>query len=213
MHHLVGAAEIAEMLGVSRQRVNQVAKGDYGFPAPEAVLKAGNVWSKEEVVKWMANPANAQFVKRAKGTGRIFERFTDRARRLIVESQSAARDLHHPYIGTEHLAIAITEASDDLACAVLADTLSGTPEEYRAWVLERCPADPDGPPKGHLPFTPRLKRVMEKALQLSGGGTVEPGHLMVAVASDPDGLAAQMFEQFGVSYDGVAGIWERTRTS
>jgi predicted DNA-binding transcriptional regulator AlpA len=51
-HHLVGAVEIAKMFGVSRQRVNQIAKDDATFPAPEASLATGRVWSREAIEKW-----------------------------------------------------------------------------------------------------------------------------------------------------------------
>ncbi|HSH58537.1 MAG TPA: hypothetical protein VK988_02635 [Acidimicrobiales bacterium] len=51
-HHLVGVAEIARLLGVSRQRVDEIAKKDPGFPQPEAVITAGRIWKREDVEAW-----------------------------------------------------------------------------------------------------------------------------------------------------------------
>jgi predicted DNA-binding transcriptional regulator AlpA len=54
-NHLVGVSEIAEMLGVSRQRVDQISKADPRFPKPEVVLKGGKVWSREAIERWIAS--------------------------------------------------------------------------------------------------------------------------------------------------------------
>ncbi len=59
MHHLVGVAEIADLLGISRQRVNRLVQTDPSFPAPEAELSAGRIWTRESIVEW------------AKATGRL----------------------------------------------------------------------------------------------------------------------------------------------
>ena len=60
MHHLVGIAEIADMLGVSRQRVDAIARTDETFPPPEADLKGGRVWSSAAIEEWRRNRARGE---------------------------------------------------------------------------------------------------------------------------------------------------------
>src|SRR5687768_14659596 len=106
-HHLVGMAEIAEMLGVSRQRVAQLAESYDDFPAPEVELTAGRIWSRTAVETWIAThpergPGQREGAKGRGFFGRklggMFTRFTDRARNAVVRAQEEARLLGHNYI-------------------------------------------------------------------------------------------------------------------
>ncbi|MGH2758567.1 MAG: helix-turn-helix transcriptional regulator, partial [Actinomycetota bacterium] len=98
-HHLLGTAEIAVMLGVSRQRVAQLIETYDDFPAPEAELSAGRIWARTAVETWIAShperepgrPEAGEEPRRPRFFGRksfaMFERFTDRARISIVKAQ------------------------------------------------------------------------------------------------------------------------------
>src|SRR5262245_21571108 len=117
-HHLVGMAEIAEMLGVTRQRVSQLIETYEDFPKPEVDLSGGRVWSRTAIETWIAShpergpgrPDDGEkrgILARIFGSVFGFERFTDRARAAIVRGQEEARLLNHNYIGTEHLLLGL----------------------------------------------------------------------------------------------------------
>src|SRR5437763_103341 len=117
-NHLVGVAEICDILGVSRQRVAQIIETYDDFPAPEVEIAAGRVWSRSAVQTWAA-------VHHERGPGRPvslgpdMSRFTDRARRSIEESGRAAQQLGHNFIGTEHLLLGLRRVEDGVAAKVL----------------------------------------------------------------------------------------------
>jgi ATP-dependent Clp protease ATP-binding subunit ClpC len=93
----------------------------------------------------------------------VFERFTERARQVVVLAQDEARALKHNYIGTEHLLLGVLRERDGLGGRVL-DSLDVTLEEARAQVL-RIIGEGDVVTSGLIPFTPRAKKVLELALR------------------------------------------------
>src|SRR3954454_2448225 len=93
----------------------------------------------------------------------MFERFTDKARHTVVLAQEEARRLDHSYIGTEHVLLGLLAESDGIGGRVLAQlgtTLATTREDVEALVGRG-----DGAPTGHIPFTPRAKKVLELSLR------------------------------------------------
>lgn len=114
----------------------------------------------------------------------MFERFTTDARDVIVRAQEESRAMHSGYIGTEHLLLALFRV------AVTADLLeaAGVSEErFRATLFEG-----EATERRSLPFTPRAKRVLERALRESiriGTGSIQPEHLLLGVVKDDDGKA------------------------
>src|SRR5437899_10153377 len=103
-------AEIAEILGVTRQRVAQLVETYEDFPAPEVELSGGRVWSRTAVETWIAShpergpgrpePEAKQRRFFGRKSGEMFDRFTDLARQSIVKGQEEARLMNHNYIGT-----------------------------------------------------------------------------------------------------------------
>jgi len=93
----------------------------------------------------------------------VFERFTERARQVVVFSQDEARKLKHDFIGTEHVLLGLLREEEGLAARVL-ESLDVTLEEVRAQVA-RIRGEGDEPPLGQIPFTPRAKKVLELALR------------------------------------------------
>src|SRR4051794_7350331 len=93
----------------------------------------------------------------------MFERFTERARQVVVLAQDEARELRHNYIGTEHLLLGLLREEDGLAARVLA-TVDITIEEVRTQVA-RIVGQGDEVSAGQIPFTPRAKKVLELALR------------------------------------------------
>jgi predicted DNA-binding transcriptional regulator AlpA len=182
--HLLGVAEIAAMLGLSRQRVNQLIQSA-DFPAPEAELSAGRIWTREAVEAWIASHPD-----RAHEAGSVmFGGFSNAARGIVVRAQEEARSLRHGYIGTEHLLLAVL--SD--AAPVVRQRLAAIGVE-RAGILAdveaRCPAGPVAM-TGHIPFTPRSKAILAAAAE-AGDGQVEPEHIAQAVVRLEDGIAADL---------------------
>jgi ATP-dependent Clp protease ATP-binding subunit ClpC len=127
------------------------------------------------------------------GDALLFERYTDRARRVIVLAQQAARDLSHACVGTEHLAAGLIGEGGGVAFQALSATgLTG--EQVREAVSGRVPPGQQAT-AGHLPFTPGLKRVLQlairEALQL-GCNYVATEHLLLSLIRDGECTGAQV---------------------
>ncbi len=128
----------------------------------------------------------------------MFERFTDRARRVVVLSQEEARRLDHKYIGTEHLLLGLLAEEEGVAARALR-AMDISLEAARSGVEDII--DPgDGAPSGHMPFTPRAKKVLElslrEALQL-GHNYIGTEHILLGLIREGQGVAAQVLEKLG----------------
>ena len=128
----------------------------------------------------------------------MFERFTDRARRVVVLAQDEARGLKHNYIGTEHLLLGLISEGEGVAAKAL-ETMKIKGEAVRASVIEII-GEGEKPVEGHIPFTPRAKRVFElslrEALQL-GHNYIGTEHLLLGLLKEGEGVAAQVLTKQG----------------
>jgi negative regulator of genetic competence ClpC/MecB len=128
----------------------------------------------------------------------MFERFTDRARRVIVLAQDEARNLKHNYLGTEHFLLGLIREGEGVAAKAL-EALDITLDEVRSQVIDII-GEGQEPPSGHIPFTPRAKKVIEYAmregLQL-GHSYIGTEHLLLGLTREPDGVAAQVLTKLG----------------
>ena len=128
----------------------------------------------------------------------MFERFTDRARRVIVLAQEEARNLKHNYLGTEHILLGLIREGEGVAAKAL-EALGITLDDVRAQVIDII-GEGQEPPSGHIPFTPRAKKVIEYAmregLQL-GHSYIGTEHLLLGLTREPDGVAAQVLVKLG----------------
>ena len=129
--------------------------------------------------------------------GPMFERFTNRARHVVVLAQEEARGLQHNYIGTEHILLGLLGEPDGVAFRVLQDfgmSLEGTREEVKAMVG----AGPGTVGGGHIPFTPRAKKTLElalrEALQLHHN-YIGTEHILLGVIREGDGVGARVLKQ------------------
>jgi ATP-dependent Clp protease ATP-binding subunit ClpA len=131
----------------------------------------------------------------------VFERFTDRARRVIPLAQEEAQRLNHNYIGTEHLLLGLLREGDGVAAKALA-SLGISLEAVRAQVEELI-GQGQSAPTGHIPFTPRAKKVLElslrEALQL-GHNYVGTEHILLGLIREGEGVAAQVLARFGADH-------------
>jgi ATP-dependent Clp protease ATP-binding subunit ClpC len=123
----------------------------------------------------------------------MFERFTERARQVVVLAQDEARVLRHNYIGTEHLLLGLLREEEGIAALVLA-SLDITVEEARAQVARRV-GQGDEVTTGQIPFTPRAKKVLELALreaQAMGHNYIGTEHVLLGLVRENSGVAAQI---------------------
>ena len=128
----------------------------------------------------------------------MFERFTDRARRVVVLAQEEARMLNHNYIGTEHILLGLIHEGEGVAAKAL-ESLGISLEGVRQQV-EEIIGQGQQAPSGHIPFTPRAKKVLElslrEALQL-GHNYIGPEHMLLGLVREGDGVAAQILVRLG----------------
>jgi ATP-dependent Clp protease ATP-binding subunit ClpC len=129
----------------------------------------------------------------------MFERFTDPARRVVVLAQEEARLLNHNYIGTEHILLGLVREGEGKAAQVLL-SLRISLDECRARIQEIIGRGTDAP-SGHIPFTPRAKKVLElslrEALQL-GHNYIGTEHLLIGLLREEAGVAAQVLVKLGL---------------
>lgn len=117
----------------------------------------------------------------------MFERFTDRARRCVVLAQDIARENMHNFIGEEHLLVAIVREHESIAAQVMRRELLSEPV-VTEYLLRHYPQGTETP-WGHIPFTPEVKKSLEKALRQSlslGVNYISPDHLLLALIRDDE---------------------------
>ena len=193
-NELVGVAEIAAMLGVSRQRIDQLTATE-GFPDPIADLTAGRIWSRSAVEAWMAdhvsrNPA-------AELDRGITASLSDATRRVMVAAQETARQQRHGWVGTEHLLLALLSTdglTDVVAAAAQLGIRLAAVEEAIGHLVPAGSGDIAGP----IPFTPRAYNTLSLAKDLAaaeGHPSTEPRHLLSAVAREEKGVAASVLTE------------------
>ncbi len=123
----------------------------------------------------------------------MFERFTDRARAIVVLAQEEARDLRHNYIGTEHLLLGLLRENEGLGGKSL--TSVGLDLETARAEVERRIGEGLEDPHGHIPFTPRAKKVLELALRQAlklSHNYVGTEHVLLGLVAEGEGVAAQV---------------------
>ena len=127
----------------------------------------------------------------------MFERFTERARQVVVLAQDEARALKHNYIGTEHILLGLLREEEGLAARVL-ESLDITVEEVRAQVA-RIVGQGDEVTTGQIPFTPRAKKVLELALREAlslGHNYIGTEHILLGLVRENEGVAARILLDF-----------------
>ena len=134
----------------------------------------------------------------------MFERFTDRARRVVVLAQEEARLLNHAYIGTEHILLGLIHEGEGVAAKAL-ESMSISLEAVRNQV-EEIIGQGGSSPSGHIPFTPRAKKVLElslrEALQL-GHNYIGTEHILLGLIREGEGVAAQVLVKLGADLSRV----------
>src|SRR4249920_332166 len=135
----------------------------------------------------------------------MFERFTERARQVVVLAQDEARTLKHNYIGTEHILLGLLREEEGLAARVL-DSLDITVEEVRAQVA-RIVGQGDEVTTGQIPFTPRAKKVLELALREAlslGHNYIGTEHILLGLVRENEGVAARILLDFDADAEKIS---------
>ena len=136
-----------------------------------------------------------------------FDKFTDKARKVLVIAQDEARTLHQPYVGTEHILLALIKEKDGLAAQAL-DRLNVTYDETVQTIRQVVAIDPDTDVSGHLGFTSRVKRVLENSLREAmqmGQSYISTEHLLLGIIREGEGVAIDVLARMGVTGDAVRG--------
>ncbi|MBR5259954.1 MAG: NDP-hexose 4-ketoreductase, partial [Eggerthellaceae bacterium] len=134
-----------------------------------------------------------------------FEKFTDKARKVLVLAQDEARALHQPYVGTEHILLGLIKENDGLAAQAL-DRLNVGYEGVVQTIRQVVTIDNDTDVSGHLSFTPRVKRVLENSLREAmqmGQSYISTEHLLLGIVREGEGTALEVLSRMGVSGDDV----------
>jgi len=128
----------------------------------------------------------------------MFERFTDEARRVVVQAQEESRELNHSYIGTEHLLLGILREDEGIAAEALASLEAGL-DPAREQVAEIIGRGQQAP-SGHIPFTPRAKKVLELSLREAlrlGNPYIGPEHILLGLITEGHGVAVEVLRVLG----------------
>jgi ATP-dependent Clp protease ATP-binding subunit ClpC len=134
----------------------------------------------------------------------MFERFTDRSRRVVVEAQDEARTLNHDHIGTEHILLGLVHEGKGTGTKAL-ESLGISLEAVRQQV-EEVIGQGQHAPSGRIPFTPRAKKVLELALSESkalGHDYIGTEHILLGLIREGDGVAAQVLAKLGADLNRV----------
>ena len=134
----------------------------------------------------------------------MFERFTDRARRVVVLAQEEARLLNHNYIGTEHILLGLIHEGEGVAAKAL-ESLGISLEAVRSQV-EEIIGQGGSSPSGHIPFTPRAKKVLELSLREAlplGHNYIGTEHILLGLIREGEGVAAQVLVKLGADLSRV----------
>ena len=136
-----------------------------------------------------------------------FEKFTDKARKVLVLAQEEARKLNQPYVGTEHILLGLIQEKDGLAAQAL-ERLNVKYDDTMQAIRQAVVIDADADVSGHLSFTPRVKRVLENAMREAmqmGQSYISTEHLLLGIVREGEGTALDVLGRMGVSGDDVRG--------
>ena len=134
-----------------------------------------------------------------------FEKFTDKARKVLVLAQDEARVLHQPYVGTEHILLGLIKEKEGLAAQAI-ERMNVSYDDVVQAIRQVSSIDEDADVSGHLAFTPRVKRVLENSLREAmqmGQSYISTEHLLLGIVREGEGTALDVLKRLGVSGDDI----------
>lgn len=196
-NHLVGIAEVAGLLGVSRQRVDQLARRYPDFPPPEADLAAGRVWSAAAIEAWAAlHPHRAP--GRQAGPSISLDRLTVESRATLVRAREEARALRHNYVGCEHVVLALARRESVAGRALRA---LGLASEGAEAALGRLMAPGNAGPDAPRPLADSLRKALAHAEDVAletAHRQVAPEHLLLGILRQDENAGTRLIEEAGL---------------
>ncbi len=135
----------------------------------------------------------------------MFERFTERGRKVIIYAKEEAEKRQSDYLGTEHLLLAVLRENDGLPAAIL-KRMGITPEEVRMEIERNMPQGTNLLTFGDIPFTPRAKRVLELAVEearLLGHNYIGSEHILLGIIREEEGIGGKILRNFGANLLGA----------
>ncbi len=136
-----------------------------------------------------------------------FDKFTDKARKVLVLAQDEARNLHQPYVGTEHILLGLIQEKEGLAAQAL-ERLNVKYDAVVQAIRQVVTIDESADVSGHLSFTPRVKRVLENSLREAmqmGQSYISTEHLLLGIVREGEGTALDVLGRLGVKGDDIRG--------
>ena len=136
-----------------------------------------------------------------------FDKFTDKARKVLVLAQDEARSLHQPYVGTEHILLGLIQEKEGLAAQAL-ERLNVKYDAVVQAIRQVVTIDESADVSGHLSFTPRVKRVLENSLREAmqmGQSYISTEHLLLGIVREGEGTALDVLGRLGVKGDDIRG--------
>jgi len=133
----------------------------------------------------------------------VFERFDEQARQVVVNAQEGARELHHNYIGTEHILLGLVAEADDLPARVLSE-FGVEREGVWARIVEQVGIGNEPVTTGQIPFTPRAKKILELSLREAlglGHNGIGSGHVLLGLLREGEGVGSEILRDCGVASD------------
>jgi hypothetical protein len=196
--------------GITAELVRDLLRDQHPDLADRPLSLGARGWD-DQLWRLYVKPVTAAYrmtsgVAGDEGEGRrwsMFERFTDRARRVVVQAQEEARTLDHNYLGTEHLLLALTHESIGGVAAKALESLGIGLETVRQQA-EEVTGRGEQAPSGHIPFTPQAKKALELALQESralGHNYIGTEHILLGLIREGDGVAARVLTGLGADLD------------
>jgi len=174
-HHLLGTAEVAEFLSVSRQRVTQLRSTYPDFPQPEVELAAGNVWARTAIEGWVA----AHPERRGGRRNVVPDRDSPATKQVMADAENEARSLGHSVYGSAHVVFGVVRLGQGPASETLKAAGLGV-ADAREWLRSRLPAGRDQ--RAWLIRSDELLAAMERAQAGAfalGSPRLEPEHLLI----------------------------------
>lgn len=197
---LVGTAEVAGMLDVTRQRVAQLIASHPDFPAPIAEISAGRIWSRVEVEAWATIHASRRAGRPSSRSIR-FERLSETGRLVLARALVEAQGQSHAYIGCEHLLLALTKHDDLLR---LFRAFGTTAAKVRRSIIETIGPGTSSVATGSMEWTRRAQEALAMAEEecfALGHRAVDATHILLGIVHQGENIAAHVLLERGLNLE------------
>lgn len=184
------------MLGVSRQRVAQLARAHADFPAPEAELASGRIWRSEAIASWLAHHPERS-PGRPTGEPLPFDRLNEEVKRLLVAAQKEAAAVAHTEAGGEHVVVAMVAGRRP------EPELAGLTARRARAALQRLARPGPGPARGRRPLSQEVVRALRRAAAGAGSEHIGARQLLSCLLEESAGGAGRLLSAAGVDPAGL----------